>query len=222
MDFLTQKSDISSLSVEMHRVLKNTYMLLSMTLIFSAIVAVISMSVGAPDPGLLVFFVGVLGFSYLVNKTANSGYGILSVFAFTGFFGYTLGPILSRVLSSGSGGYEVVAMALGGTGAIFLASSAFVMVTRKNLSFMGNMLFSGLIVLLLAILASFLFDMSGLSLAISAFCILLMSGYIAYETSMIIHGGQTNYILATTSLFVSIFNIFVSLLNLLNALGNDD
>ena len=142
------------------------------------------------------------------------------MFALTGFMGYTLGPILNAYLSLPNGS-QVVMMAMGGTAAIFLALSAYVMTTRKNFSFMGGFLMVGILVAFLAGLGAIFFNMPGLSLAVSAMFVLLMSGLILYETSNIIHGGETNYIMATVTLFVAIFNLFTSLLSLLGFANND-
>jgi modulator of FtsH protease len=203
-----------------NKVVKNTYLLLSMTLAFSALTAGLSMAMNLPHPGLIITLVGYFGLLFLTTKFRDSGLGLLFVFGLTGFMGYTLGPILNAYLALPNGS-QVVMMAMGGTAAIFLALSAYVMTTRKDFSFMGGFLMVGILVAFLAGLGAIFFEMPGLSLAVSAMFVLLMSGLILYETSNIIHGGETNYIMATVTLFVSIFNLFTSLLHLLGFASND-
>lgn len=207
-------------AISTNKMIRNTYTLLSMTLAFSALVAGLSMSLNLPRPGLIITLVGYFGLLFLTTKFRNSGLGIAFVFALTGFMGYTLGPILNMYLALPNGS-QVVMMAMGGTAAIFLGLSAYVMTTRKDFSFMGGFLMVGILVAFLAGLAAIFFQMPGLSLAVSAMFVLLMSGLILYETSNIIHGGETNYVMATVSLFVSIFNLFTSLLHLLGFASND-
>ena len=209
-----------SAAMSTNKVVKNTYMLLSMTLAFSALTAGLSMSLNLPHPGLIITLVGYFGLLFLTTKFRDSGLGLLFVFGLTGFMGYTLGPILNAYLALPNGS-QVVMMAMGGTAAIFLALSAYVMTTRKDFSFMGGFLMVGILVAFLAGLGAIFFEMPGLSLAVSAMFVLLMSGLILYETSNIIHGGETNYIMATVTLFVSIFNLFTSLLHLLGFASND-
>lgn len=213
------RGEASALST--NRVLRNTYLLLSLTLAFSAVVAGTSMALGLPHPGILITLVGYFGLLFLTTKFRNSGLGIGFVFALTGFMGYTLGPILSRYLALPNGG-QVVMMAMGGTAAIFLALSAYVLTTRKDFSFMGGFLMVGILVAFLAGLGAIFFQMPGLSLAVSAMFVLLMSGMILFETSNIIHGGETNYVMATVSLYVTLYNLFTSLLQLLGVFGSDD
>ncbi len=209
-----------------NQVLRNTYVLLSMTLLFSAFMASISMIFQWPYPGLILTLVGYFGLLYLTSRYRNSGLGLLFVFALTGFMGATLGPILNAYLTYSNTGAQLVATALGMTGVIFLALSAYVLVTRKDFSFMGGMLFIGILVAFLAGLglvaaAAFGMQVSGAMLGISAMFVLLMSGLILYQTSEIIHGGETNYIMATVTLFVALFNLFTSLLHLLTAFGDE-
>lgn len=211
----------TSREVVINKTLKNTYMLLSMTLLFSALVAGISMSMGLPHPGIIITLVGYFGLLFLTSRFANSSLGILFVFALTGFMGYTLGPILSHYLTALPNGSQVVMTAMGGTGIIFLALSAYVLVTKKDFSFIGGMLMAGILVAFVAGLASVLFSMPALSLAVSAMFILLMCGLILFETSQIVHGGETNYINATVTLFVSIYNLFTSLLHILGIFGDE-
>lgn len=196
-----------------HRVLRNTYALLGLTLLFSAGVAGAGMAFNWPAPGIVLTLAGYFGLLFLTHKLSRSGWGLLSVFALTGFMGYTLGPILDRVAAL-PGGSQVIAMALGSTAVTFLALSAWALVSRRDFSVMGGMLFAGMVVALLGGLAAAFFSIPALGLAISAMVVLLSSGLILYETSRIVHGGETNYILATIGLYVSLFNLFTSLLSL--------
>jgi len=203
-----------------NKVLKNTYALLAMTLLFSAAAAGVSMVMNVPHFGLLTL-VGYFALLFLTTKFRDSGLGILFVFMLTGFMGLTLGPILNMYLASANGS-QLVMTALGGTGAIFLALSGYVLTTRKDFSFMGGFLMVGILVAFLAGLGALVFSMPILSLAVSGMFILLMSGMILYQTSEIIHGGETNYIMATVSLYISIYNLFLSLLQILGAFSGDD
>ncbi|MGD2111944.1 MAG: Bax inhibitor-1/YccA family protein [Gammaproteobacteria bacterium] len=204
-----------------NKVLRNTYALLSMTLIFSALCAGAAIALNMPPLGMLVTLVGYFGLLFLTTRFSNSSLGLLFVFALTGFMGLTLGPIISMYLSVPNGS-QVVMTAMGGTGIIFLGLSGYVLTTRKDFSFIGGFLMVGILVAFLAGIASMFLSMPGLSLAVSAMFVLLMSGLILYQTSEIIHGGETNYILATVTLFVSIYNLFLSLLQLLGALGGNE
>jgi len=204
-----------------NRVLRNTYALLSLTLIFSALCAGAAVAFRMPPLGMLVTMVGYFGLLFLTTRFSNSSLGLLFVFALTGFMGLTLGPIISLYLSIPNGD-QIVMTAMGGTGVIFLGLSGYVLTTRKDFSFIGGFLMVGILVAFLAGIASVFLHMPGLSLAVSAMFILLMSGMILYQTSEIIHGGETNYILATVTLFVAIYNLFLSLLQLLGAMGGDD
>ncbi|BAL25976.1 Bax inhibitor-1/YccA family protein [Azoarcus sp. KH32C] len=203
-----------------NRVIRNTYMLLAATLAFSALTAGLSIAFGLPHPGLIITMVGYFGLLFLTTKFRNSGLGVAFVFALTGFMGLTLGPIVSKYLSMPHGD-QIVMQAMGGTAAIFLGLSAYALTTRKDFSFMGGFLFVGVLVAFLAGLGAIFFQMPGLSLAVSAMFVLLMSGMILFETSNIIHGGETNYVMATVSLYVSIYNLFTSLLQLLGVLNDD-
>ena len=198
-----------------NKLLRNTYVLLAMTLAFSALTAGLSMAMNFPHLGLLTL-VGYFGLLFLTTKLRNSVWGIVSVFALTGFMGLTLGPMVNYYLSMPNGG-QIVMQALGGTGAIFLALSAYAIKSEKDFSFMGGFLMVGILVGFLAALGAFFFEMPGLALAVSAMFVLLMSGLILYQTSQIIHGGETNYIMATVTLYISIYNLFTSLLHLLGA-----
>lgn len=203
------------------RVLRNTYMLLSATLAFSATVAGASVAFGWPHPGILLTLVGFYGLLFAIHKFQDSGAGVGLVFALTGFMGYTLGPIISHYLHMPNGG-QTVMLAMGGTAVVFLTLSAMALNSKRDFTGMGNFLMVGMIVVLLASLVGIFFPMPALSLAISAAMVLLMSGMILFETSNIVRGGETNYVLATVSLFVSIYNLFLSLLQLLGIFGSDD
>lgn len=203
-----------------HRVLRNTYMLLSLTLAFSAVTAGASAALGMPHPGMLLTMVGYFGLLFLVNKFRDRGLGVAFVFALTGFMGYTLGPIISHYLHMPNGA-QVVMTAMGGTAAIFLGLSAYALISRRDFTFMGGFLFVGVLVAFLAGIAAILFQIPALSLAVSAIFVLLMSGMILFETSNIVRGGETNYVMATVSLYVTIFNLFTSLLHLLGFANNE-
>ena len=208
--------------LEVNKVLRNTYALLALTLLFSAATAGVAMAVNLPYPGPIVTMVGYFGLLFLTSKFSNSAWGIVFVFALTGFMGMTLGPILNFYIHSINNGGQMVMTALGGTGLIFIGLSAYALVSRKDFSFMGGMLMAGILVAFLASIAGLFFPMPGLQIAVSSMFILLMSGMILFQTSEIIHGGETNYILATVNLYVSIFNLFISLLQLLGIFGSDD
>ncbi len=205
-----------------NKVLRNTYALLAMTLLFSAATAGLAMTLNLPHPGLIVTLVGYFGLLFLTQKFSNSAWGLLFVFLLTGFMGLTLGPILSLYLKFIPNGHQIVMMALGGTGLIFLGMSAYALVSRRDFSFLGGFLFAGILVAFLAGLGAVLFHMPGLSLAVSAMFMVLMAGLILFETSRIVHGGETNYILATVTLYVAIYNLFTSLLHLLGFLGGEE
>jgi len=204
-----------------NKVIRNTYMLLSMTLLLAAVTAATSVALKLPHPGILITLAGYFGLLFATTKLRNSGWGIVSVFALTGFMGYTLGPIISHYLGLPNGG-QTVMMAMGGTAAIFLGLSGYALTTKKDFSFMSGFLMVGILVAFLAGLAAIFFEIPALSLTISAAFVLLMSGMILFETSNIIHGGETNYVMATVTLFVSILNLFTSLLQLLGFANNND
>jgi modulator of FtsH protease len=213
-------TQIQSNVLATNKVIRNTYTLLSMTLLFSGAIAGTAMALNLPHPGLLLTLLGYFGLLFATAKFRNSGLGLVFVFALTGFMGYTLGPILNSYLSLANGG-QIVMTAMAGTGAIFLGLSGYALMTRKDFSFMGGFLIVGILVAFLAGLGAVIFEMPMLSLAVSAMFVLLMSGLILYETSNIIHGGETNYIMATVSLFVAIFNLFTSLLHLLGFMNQE-
>ncbi len=203
-----------------NRVLRNTYILLSLTLAFSAVMAGVAMAMNVRPMSPWLVLAGFFGLSFVVSALRNSAAGILAVFALTGFMGFTLGPIINIFMSSAAGSV-IVMQALGGTAAVFLGLSGYALMTRKDFSFLGGFLFAGILVAFLAGLAALFFSIPALSLAVSAAFVLLMSGLILYKTSEIIHGGETNYITATVTLYVAMYNIFVSLLNLLSAFSRD-
>ncbi len=210
-----------SQAVSTNKVLRNTYGLLAMTLLFSAVTAGAAMAMGIERMNIFVFFIGAYGLMFLVHKTANSAMGLLSTFAFTGFMGFTLGPILSAYLTLPNGA-QLIMTALGMTGATFLGLSAVALLTRKDFSFLGNFLMAGAIVLILAMVAALVFQIPALSLMVSAGFVLFASAAILYQTSEIVHrAGETNYILATITLYVSIYNLFISLLSILGIMSND-
>ncbi len=208
--------------LETNKVLKNTYVLLSMTLLFSALMAGVSMAMEVPPAVPLFTMGGAFLLLWLVlPKTANSAAGIGVVFAITGLLGFGLGPMLNAYLQLANGS-QIITTALGGTGVIFLGLSGYALTTRRDFSFLGGMLFVGLLVVLIAAIANIFLAIPAMSLTISAAVILIMSGLILFDTSRIIHGGETNYIMATVALYLDIYNIFVHLLHLLGALSGED
>ena len=204
-----------------NKVLRNTYLLLAMTLAFSTLTAAASMAMNLPHPGLVLTLVGYFGLLFLTAKFRDRALGLAFVFALTGFMGYTLGPILNSYLGLPNGP-QLVMTALGATGAVFVGLSGYALASRRDFSFMGGFLMVGILVAFLAGLGAIFFQMPALSLTVSAVFVLLMSGLILYETSNIIHGGETNYIMATVTLYVSIFNLFTSLLHLLGFTNSNE
>lgn len=197
-----------------NKVLRNTYILLSMTLLFSAFIAGMSVVNNWPYPGIIITLVGYFGLLFLTQLFRNSPLGLVCVFALTGFMGLTLGPIISAFLSV-PGGDQIIMTAFGGTGLIFLGLSAYALTTKKNFAFLGGMLFAGILTAFVLSIVAIIFALPMLQIAVSAIFIILMSGLILYQTSEIVHGGETNYIMATVTLFVSIYNLFLSLLMIL-------
>ena len=209
-------------SFEVSKVLRNTYALLAMTLAWSAVCAVIAMQFAMPYGASLAMSFGALGLVWFVlPRTANSSAGIWVVFAFTGLLGAGLGPILNAYMATASGS-AIIAQALGGTALIFFGLSGYALVSRKDFSFMTGFLMTGIMVAFIAAIANLFFQIPALSLAVSCVFLLVSSGLILWETSRIVHGGETNYIMATTTLYISIYNIFVSLLQILGVMGGDD
>lgn len=222
MDYNTATVTRSSgVSIEINKVLKNTYLLLSATLVFSAVMAGVAVANGATFINPFLWLAVCFGLLFAINRTSESSMGLVLTFAFTGWMGYWLGPIVS--MYTAMHGSQIVMQALGGTGLIFFALSGYVLTTRKDFSFMRGFLFAGLMVLffgsLFYLVANYFFGfyVSGLSLAISGGAVLLFSGFILYDTSTILRGEQTNYILATVSMYLNIYNIFIHLLHLLSA-----
>ena len=204
-----------------NKVVRQTYMLLSATLLFSAATASLSVMLALPPATNLVAFAIAFGLMWFVlPRTANSAAGIGVVFAITGLLGLSLGPMLTQYLKLPNGP-QLIATAVGGTGVIFLALSAYALSTRRDFSFMGGFLFVGIMVVLVAMLANIFLAIPAMSLAISAVIIMLMSGFILYDTGRMVNGGETNYVLATIGVYLSIFNIFVSLLQILGFARDD-
>ena len=206
--------------VEINKVLRNTYMLLGMTLLFSAFTAGVAMALQISQTTALILSLTGFGLLFVVNKTADSGKGIVAVFAFTGVLGAALGPMLNFYLGMANGP-GLIMQALGGTAIVFFALSGYVLTTRKDFSFMGGFLMVGMIVAVVASIALIFFNVPAASMALSALIVLLMSGFILFDTSRIIHGGETNYIRATVSLYLDIYNLFCALLHLLGATNDD-
>lgn len=206
---------------EVSGVLRNTYGLLALTLAFSGLVAFASQQLRLPYLGPIVTLLGFYGLFFLTVKLRNSGWGLVSTFALTGFMGYTLGPILNMYLGMANGA-SVISSAFFMTALVFFGLSAYVLTTRKDMSFLSGFITAGFFVLLGAVLVSMFFQISGLQLAVSAGFVLFSSAMILFQTSAIIHGGERNYIMATISLYVSIYNLFISLLQLFGIMGSDD
>lgn len=218
---LTRDSAAIASAPPANRVLRNTYWLLSLTLLFSAGVAAVTAALQLPHPGIVITLIGYFGLLFLTVRLRDSGWALISVFGLTGFMGYTLGPVISHYLAMPNG-HQVVLMAMGGTAAIFLGLSAYATASRRDFSFLGGFLMTGIIVAFLAGLAGIFFAVPALSLTVSAAFVLLMTGLILYQTSQIIHGGETNYVMATVTLFASIFNLFTSLLHLLGFTNSNE
>lgn len=208
-------------SDQVKRVLRNTYALLAMTLLFSAGVAVATLTLRLPSPGLIITLVGYFGLLFAVHKLQNSAWALPAVFSLTGFMGYTLGPLLTHSLAL-PGGTQTVVLALAATGATFVALSSYVLLTRRDFSFMGGFLFIGMVIALIVGIAAVFLQIPALGLAVSAMVALLSAGLILFETSRIVNGGESNYVMATVSLYVSVFNLFTSLLSLFGFGGSND
>ncbi len=219
-DQVVSRRSESALST--NKVLRNTYMLLSLTLLFSAVMAGISVAMQPPPmTGLLTFGGAVLLLWLVLPRTANSGAGVGVVFAITGLLGFGLGPMLSMYLAMSNGG-QIIMTALGGTGVIFLGLSGYALTTRRDFSFLGGFLFVGILVVFGAMLLNLFVTIPAMQLAISSAVVMLMSGFILFDTSRIIHGGETNYVMATISLYLDIYNMFIHLLAILGLMGGDD
>ncbi|MGF1703777.1 Bax inhibitor-1/YccA family protein [Photobacterium makurazakiensis] len=211
---------IVSRSTTTNKVLRNTYFLLSLTLVWSAVVAGFAMAMNMPHPGLILTLVGFYGLMFLTEKNRDSGLGIVFTFALTGFMGYTLGPILNMYIGAGMG--QAIIPALGGTALTFMACSAYALTTKRDLSFLNGMLLAGFVAIIVAVVANIFLQMPMLSLAISGMFVLFSSAAILLTTQNIVRGGETNYISATVTLYVSIYNLFLSLLQILGIMGNND
>jgi modulator of FtsH protease len=205
-----------------NKVLRNTYLLLSATLAFSALIAGVAMALNLPHPGIIITLAGYFGLLFATHKLQNSAWGILAVFALTGFMGYTLGPIVNAYLQFLPNGNQVVLTALGTTAVAFVGLSAYAVKSGKDFSFLGGFLTVGILTaFVLGLIAAF-FQMQTLSLVVSGMFVLAMGAFILFETSSIVRGEQTNYITATVSLYVSIYNLFTSLLHLLGFASGDE
>lgn len=216
-------ADLKISNLAINKVLRNTYFLLGLSMLVSAGAALIAMFTYAQPIGFLPMLLGFLGLPMLVQATSRSAWGIATMFVFTAFTGYTLGPILNMMVGTFANGSEIIFAALGSTGLIFLALSSYVLTSRKDFSFMGGMLFIAVMVAFCASIAGVLFNMPMLQLVVSAAFALISSGMILYHTSLIIHGGERNYIVATLSIYIALFNLFVSLLRIFAVLaGNRD
>ncbi|CAG20586.1 MULTISPECIES: Bax inhibitor-1/YccA family protein [Photobacterium] len=203
-----------------NKVLRNTYFLLSLTLLWSAVIAGTAMAMNLPYPGIIITLVGFYGLMFLTEKNKDSSLGIVFTFALTGFMGYTLGPILNMYIGAGMG--HAIVPALGGTALTFMACSAYALTTKRDLSFLNGMLMAGFVAIIVAVVANIFLQIPMLSLAISGMFVLFSSAAILLTTQSIIRGGETNYISATVTLYVSIYNLFLSLLQILGIMGNND
>ncbi|AVX22488.1 MULTISPECIES: Bax inhibitor-1/YccA family protein [Pseudomonas] len=215
------KTGMQADQLEVSRVLRNTYGLLALTLAFSGVMAFVAQQMRVGYPNIFVVLIGFYGLFFLTNKLRDSAWGLVSTFALTGFMGFLLGPILNRYLGM-AGGAEVVSSAFAMTALVFGGLSAYVLITRKDMSFLGGFITAGFFVLLGAVVAGMFFQISGLQLAISAGFVLFSSVCILFQTSAIIQGGERNYIMATVSLYVSIYNLFISLLQIFGIMSRDD
>ena len=213
------RSSTQESALQTNKVLRNTYALLSMTLLWSAIVAGVSMAMNLPRPGIIITLVAFYGLLFLTEKNRNNGMGLVFTFLFTGFLGYTLGPILNMYVGAGMG--DVVLTALGGTALAFLGASAYALTTKRDLTFIGGLLMAGFVVLLVGTVVNLFFHMPALYLAMSGLFVLFSTGAIMLTTQQIIRGGENNYISATITLFVSIYNLFISLLSILGVMNDD-
>ncbi len=226
MTYPTQTATLGNLAVEQNKVLRNTYMMLSLTMIPTIIGAFIGTSLNLaimaehPIISALVMFGVMMGMLFAVSALRDSVWGIVALLGFTFVAGVFLGPILQVALHFKNGA-QLVGLAAGGTGLIFFSLATIATVTKKDFSFMGKFLFIGMILLIVASLANLFFQIPALSLTISAIAVMIFSAYILYDVSRIVHGGETNYVMATLGLYMSIYNLFISLLQLLMAFGGE-
>lgn len=202
--------------VSINHVLRKTYLLLSLTLLFSASMAYFAIVTHAAPLNLLILIIGMFGLYFLTTSLSNSQWGLLAIFLYTGFMGYTLGPILNFYIHGFNNGSQIVLTALGSTGALFFSLSGYVLLSRKDFSYLGGFLAASILIALLAGLASLFLHIPILNVLVSGAFALIASGFILYTTSQIMNGGERNYILATISLYIAIFNLFVSLLRILS------
>lgn len=205
-------AQVTTLDPAAAKVLRNTYALLAMTVAFSAVTAGVAMAINMPFMGLWMLL-PYFGFLFAIQKTKDSAWGLVWTFALTGFMGLTIGPILNAYLSMG--GMQPILMALGGTALIFFGLSAYTLVTKRDFSFMTGFLFVGILVAFIAAIANFFMQIPALAMTISVMFLFLASGLIMWQTSAIVHGGERNYISATVTLYVMLYNIFLSLLHLI-------
>lgn len=199
-----------------HTVLRKTYFLLSLTLLFSAALAAFAMKTNAPALGWLAQIIGMFGLLFLTMWLRNSFWGVISIFAFTGFCGYTLGPLLNMYIAEFTNGSQLILTSLGATGVIFVALSAYVLTTKKDFSYLGGFLFIALLAAILVSVASMIFNLPMTQVVLSGAFVIIFSGYILYNTSQILNNGETNYIMATISLYLDILNLFLALLRILS------
>ncbi|WP_153447064.1 Bax inhibitor-1/YccA family protein [Vibrio algicola] len=216
---LTSRTAINESVLQSNKVLRNTYFLLSMTLLWSAVVAGFSMALDLPRPGIIIMLVGFYGLLFLTEKNRETSLGLVFAFLFTGFLGYTLGPILNMYVAQGMG--DIIVTSLGGTALAFLAASAYALTTKRDLSVLNGVMMAGFIVIVVGMVASFFIHIPMFHLALSGMFILFSTGAILLTTQNIIRGGETNYISATITLYVSIYNIFISLLSILGVTSRD-
>ena len=216
---MVSRSSTQESVIQTNKVLRNTYFLLSMTLLWSAGVAAVSMAFNLPRPGLIIMLVGFYGLLFLTEKNRNNSLGLVFTFLFTGFLGYTIGPILNAYIGAGMG--DVILTALGGTALAFMSASAYALTTKRDLSFLNGMMMAGFVVLVVGMIANIFLQMPALYVAMSAMFILFSTGAILLTTQQIVKGGETNYISATVTLYVSIYNIFISLLSILGFMNDD-
>ncbi|EIJ42937.1 FtsH-interacting integral membrane protein [Beggiatoa alba B18LD] len=209
-------------TTEANKLIRNTYTLLSITLLFSAITAGVAMLLNMPPLHWLITLVGYFGLFFTVSALRNSAWGIVAVFALTGFMGFTLGPIINLYTQTFGNGSQLVMMAFGSTAVIFLGLSGYALTSKKDFSFLSGFVVTGVLVAFLAGIGAIVFSLPGLSLAVSAMFVLLMAGMILWQTSDMVHGYETNYIMATVTLYVSIYNLFISLLQIFGVLGGEE
>ena len=222
MNPMTRTAQSREAVLATNSLIRNTYILLSLTLLFSAAMAIVAIVTNAPPLNIWLILGGYFGLLFLTSALRNSAWGLLSVFALTGFMGYTLGPILNIYITHLSNGAQLVAYAFTATGAIFLGLSGYALSTRKNFSYMGGFLVAGILIAFIAAIANIFLAIPALGLAVSSMFVLLMCGLILWQTSNMVHGGETNYIMATITLYIAFYNLFTSLLHLLGFFGGDD